>query len=61
MRRSSTPRAVARTIYRAATADGWRLRYPIGGDARLVSLLRRLLPGGMFYRVLERVVLDREG
>jgi NAD(P)-dependent dehydrogenase (short-subunit alcohol dehydrogenase family) len=54
----SEPRAAVKVIYQAATDAGWRLRYPVGLDARLVSLLRRFLPEGLFYRVLERNVLD---
>jgi NAD(P)-dependent dehydrogenase (short-subunit alcohol dehydrogenase family) len=49
---------VARTIFKAATDTGWRLRYPVGADAWLVSAIRRLLPEGLFYKVLEKNVLD---
>ena len=58
MRTGSAPRVVAQAIYQAATDSSWRLRYPVGSDAWLVSLLRRLLPAGLFYRVLEKAVLD---
>ena len=54
----SEPSVVARTIYRAATDGSWRLRYTVGGDARMVSILRRLLPERVFRRVLEGAVLD---
>jgi NAD(P)-dependent dehydrogenase (short-subunit alcohol dehydrogenase family) len=50
--------AVARVIFAAATDTGWRLRYPVGSDARLVSFIRRLLPEGLFYKVLEKNMLD---
>jgi len=50
MRTGSAPRVVAQAIYQAATDASWRLRYPVGSDAWLVSLLRRLLPAGLFYR-----------
>lgn len=53
----ASPAVAARTIYRAATDSGWWLRYPSGNDARLVSLLRRFLPEGLFYRVLGRFIL----
>ena len=49
---------VARVILKAATDTGWRLRYGVGSDARLVSFIRRLLPEGLFYKVLEKNVLD---
>jgi NAD(P)-dependent dehydrogenase (short-subunit alcohol dehydrogenase family) len=53
----SPPSAVARTIYRAATDGGWRLRYISGFDARLISMLRRILPYAWFNWVLEKAVL----
>jgi len=51
-------RAVAKAVYRAATDGGPRLRYTVGNDARLVLVLRHLLPGRLFHRVLGRVLLD---
>lgn len=51
-------RLVARAIYNAATDKNRRLRYTVGGDALQVSFLRRILPEGLFYRILERAVLD---
>ncbi len=56
-RAGAEPRVVAQTIYQAATDASWRLRYPVGSDAWQVSLLRRLLPEGIFYRLLEKAVL----
>jgi short-subunit dehydrogenase len=58
VRSSSAPQVVAQAIYRAATDPSWRLRYPVGSDARQVWLLRRLLPEWLFYRALEKAVLD---
>lgn len=55
---STEPSAVARIIYRAATDANWRLRYTVGRDAWLVSLLRRIVPEGLFYKILERSVLN---
>ena len=60
MRTGSAPRVVARTVYQAATDAGWRLRYPVGNDAWQVSFLLWLLPERLFYRLLERAVLDIE-
>lgn len=51
----TAPRAVAEAIYRAATDGSFRLRYPVGGDAHLVSAVRRLLPERVFYKLLGRV------
>ncbi|MBN1319558.1 MAG: SDR family oxidoreductase [Thermoleophilia bacterium] len=50
--------AVAKVVYRAATDGGSRLRYTVGNDARLVLVLRHLLPGRLFHRLLGRVLLD---
>lgn len=51
------PIAVAKEIFRAATETDNRLRYIVGNDARLVSLIRRLLPERFFFRVLEKNTL----
>jgi NAD(P)-dependent dehydrogenase (short-subunit alcohol dehydrogenase family) len=56
-RMGSQPSAVARTIHRAATDGGWRLRYIAGLDGGLISMLRRILPYAWFNWVLERAVL----
>jgi NAD(P)-dependent dehydrogenase (short-subunit alcohol dehydrogenase family) len=58
IRNATEPRVVAQVIYRAATDNSRRLRYPVGVDALQVALLRRLLPEGMFYWMLEKAVLD---
>ncbi len=58
LRSGAEPRLVAQAIYKAATDKNWRLRYPVGSDAHQVSLLRRLLPEWLFYRILEGAVLD---
>jgi hypothetical protein len=49
---------VAEIIYRAATDGSARLRYAAGSDAKLVWMLRRILPEGLFFRMLEKAVLD---
>lgn len=56
--KGSEPRLVAATIYRAATDGSSRLRYTAGTDAKLVWALRRILPEGLFFRILEKAVLD---
>ncbi|WAS96738.1 SDR family oxidoreductase [Nannocystis punicea] len=45
------PNAVALAIAHAATAMHPRLRYPVGNDAQVLSLLRGLLPARRFERV----------
>jgi short-subunit dehydrogenase len=58
LNKGSEPIVVAKTIYRAATDNSSKLRYPAGADAKLVWTLRRLLPESLFFRVLEKSVLD---
>ncbi len=48
------PQKVAQNILRAATTRP-RLRYPVGRDAKLLILLKRLLPESLFERVRRRV------
>jgi short-subunit dehydrogenase len=48
------PRRVAQVILRAATSRP-RLRYLVGRDAKLLILLKRLLPESLFERVRRRV------
>ncbi|HEU5038951.1 MAG TPA: oxidoreductase [Nocardioides sp.] len=55
---SSGPRAVARTIVKAATASRPRTRYASGRGARLVPAVRRLLPDRAFDAVLRRAYLS---
>lgn len=58
MRKGTEPKEVAKVIYKAATDKTNRLRYIVGSDARQVSFIRRILPESLFYRILERAVLD---
>jgi short-subunit dehydrogenase len=48
------PRAVAQVILRAATTRP-HLRYPVGRDAKVLMLLKRMLPEPLFERVRRRV------
>jgi NAD(P)-dependent dehydrogenase (short-subunit alcohol dehydrogenase family) len=45
---SSPPEAVADAIVHAATAPRPRTRYPVGGSARALLFMRRLLPDRLF-------------
>jgi short-subunit dehydrogenase len=47
------PRAAAKAIHRALTEASPRLRYPVGGSAKL-SLLRRFVPADMFASSLRK-------
>ena len=53
------PETVAKVIYRAAVSGSRRLRYPVGPDARLLLLLRRLLPDALFARMIGRAVFRK--
>jgi NAD(P)-dependent dehydrogenase (short-subunit alcohol dehydrogenase family) len=49
---------VARTILKAATTRDLRIRYPVGSDAWLLTLVNAFLSGGLFER-LKRIVLPK--
>lgn len=53
------PEIVARTIYIAATDNSWKLRYPSGAQARMVSVLRKIVPVTMF-RYLTGKLMERK-
>lgn len=55
---SAEPRAVAKTIYRAALSKNRRLRFVVGADARLVVFMRWLLPNCLFSRLIESSTQD---
>ncbi|MBN2509116.1 MAG: SDR family oxidoreductase [Spirochaetales bacterium] len=54
--RGIKPEAVARIIYKAAVSKNWKLRYTAGPDARISTLLRAVLPFGLFTRLLRSAV-----
>jgi NAD(P)-dependent dehydrogenase (short-subunit alcohol dehydrogenase family) len=53
--RGLSAEVVAGVVFRAATDDSARLRYPLG-QTRLIRLARRLLPERLFLRIMRRVV-----
>jgi len=53
----SEPEVIARVIYQAATDNSKRLRYFAGKNAKMGSTMRRLLPEGMFYSMMEKMTL----
>jgi NAD(P)-dependent dehydrogenase (short-subunit alcohol dehydrogenase family) len=55
-RRGIPPEEVAETIERALTAPRMRARYVVGRDARMMLLLRRLLPDRTWDRVAKRAL-----
>ena len=48
----SLPEVTAAVIYQAATDSSQRLRYPAGGNAGLLLLLRKLLPDRIFSTIV---------
>ena len=55
----SPPEATAAVIYRAATDGSDRLRYPAGGNASFILLLRKLLPDGLLRPLIGQMLSDR--
>jgi NAD(P)-dependent dehydrogenase (short-subunit alcohol dehydrogenase family) len=45
--KGANPATVAQAIFRAATAARPKLRYAVGGDAKLLSRLRKFAPAGL--------------
>jgi NAD(P)-dependent dehydrogenase (short-subunit alcohol dehydrogenase family) len=55
-RRGVSPELVAETIERALTARRMKARYVVGRDARVMLLVKRLLPDHVFDRVARRAL-----
>jgi NAD(P)-dependent dehydrogenase (short-subunit alcohol dehydrogenase family) len=58
LRRATSAQVVAGAIYRAARDSSWRLRYPVGLDAKALLLARWLLPQSLFTKLMKKVMLD---
>jgi NAD(P)-dependent dehydrogenase (short-subunit alcohol dehydrogenase family) len=54
--KGSSPEVVAKTIFKAATDGRRKLRYPVGGGAPAILLLRKLIPNSWFYRIIQTVL-----
>ena len=54
---ASHPNVVAKTIYKAATDNSWKLRYHTGKFSGTILCLRRLLPERWFLRLLRRITV----
>lgn len=50
--KGASPEEVAMTIYKAATDNSRRLRYAVGSPAPALIALRKLLPEGLFLRMV---------
>ncbi len=54
---AAQPTVVAKTIFRAATSQTNKLRYPAGSQAKMFILLYRILPG-TWFRKLTRILIN---
>lgn len=55
------PEVVAKAIFQAASDTSNRLRYTVGSDAKMLLLLRRLLPETWFYGIVRSQVMKKKG
>lgn len=53
----SHPKVVAKTIYKAATDNSWRLRYPTAKFGKTQSIIRKLFPDRLFHSIIRYVTL----
>lgn len=51
---ATKPEVVAKVVYRAATDNRWRLRYPVGSP---LLPIRKLLPDSLFFAMIRQLVL----
>lgn len=54
--KGASPAIVARTIYAAATSSSWRLRYPVGSDAKGLLGMRRFISDGVYQAIVRQAV-----
>lgn len=50
--KGASPEVVAKAVLKAATATGWKLRYPVGAPAPMLLLLKKLLPESWFFAIV---------
>ncbi len=50
------PDVVANTIYKAATDNSKKLRYPVGVQSATLLFLRRILPNSIYFAIVKSVV-----
>lgn len=55
------PEVVAKTIFSAATDGKKKMRYPVGSNAPLLLLLRRILPNRLFFLIVKLAVERKSG
>ncbi len=54
--RSSEPIEVAKVIFEAAISNSSQLRYKAGSDAKLILMLRKLVPESVFFSIIQSQV-----
>ncbi len=59
MPHSAMPEAVAKVIFRAAVRRGRKFRYPAAGGARMLLLMRKLLPDVLIMKMIETSMMRR--
>ncbi len=57
----ASPEVCAKAIFKAATDGTWRLRYPVGMDAKSVLFLRRLISDRLYHGIIRSQVLKGFG
>ena len=50
------PIITAKTIYKAATDENFKLRYPSGSDTKTIFLLRKILPQRLFHLIIKNII-----
>ncbi|MCA0446933.1 MAG: SDR family oxidoreductase [Bacteroidetes bacterium] len=50
------PEVVAKTIFKAASDGKKKMRYPVGSNAPLLLMLRRILPNFVFFGIVKLVI-----
>jgi NAD(P)-dependent dehydrogenase (short-subunit alcohol dehydrogenase family) len=58
-RSTATPADVAAVIHQALTAENPKLRYMVGGKAKLAVALKRFIPGEIFERLYFGIIMKR--
>lgn len=51
--KGAAPEKCAEAIYRAATDKGWKLRYPVGTDAKGMLFAKRFMSDKLYHKVIE--------
>jgi short-subunit dehydrogenase len=50
------PEVVAAAIFKAATDDNFKLRYPVGSQSPMLLFMRRIIPNSWFFGIVRSVV-----